>query len=80
MSPDTWENLARIAKFVVASTVVYIVFVVAWAWMKSDETALDREAEAFEAGYEAGRRRNVIAHAWQNYVQKREEQKRDRQS
>ena len=79
MSPDTWDNIRRIAAFVVYSTMGYILFLVAWSWMKRDEGELDREAEAFQAGYAAGHARQMLGVAWQAYLDERGK-KRDRPS
>lgn len=75
MSPDTWDNVVRIAKFVVGSTMAYIVFCVVWAWMKSEESGLDHEAEAFDAGYEAGYKMQMKGVAWQAYLDRREDRR-----
>lgn len=79
MSPDTADNIIRIAKFVVGSTMAYVVLCVVWAWMKSEDDRLDAEAEAFKAGHEAGRRRHGLAESLERWRQERREE-RDRPS
>lgn len=84
MSPDTVDNLARIGKFILGSTMVYVFFVVVYAWMKDSERsergALDAEAEAFHAGYEAGYKMQLPGVAWQAYLDRREDRQRARQN
>lgn len=37
MSPDTAENMVRIGKFIVGSTMAYILMVVVMAWLKDHD-------------------------------------------
>ena len=37
MTPDTADNMVRIGKFIVGSTMAYIVMVVVMAWLKDHD-------------------------------------------